>query len=211
MSALHNRGDLRRPGIFALLAFLCLPLPVIAGGREALHWLSWTAIQAVPSPTFTIDNGQGRRGTITSFRWQITPFSYSWSANELVSPVSILKVNPVRRHGGSVELDLQPEIGTSDFANAGLKRSSFAIGSRTFLPLAEYGEYLSFSVGARYVFRKSLGGANVNTVAGEIGLYTLFGLIGVQLGVGADPAARYSLSFSLRAHAADRRTGRHYR
>jgi hypothetical protein len=198
MSILHHRCLRRGLGFFILHSLLLLPLPALARGPEAIHWLSWTAFQAVPSPTFTIDNGQGRHGTVLSFRWQITPISYSWSANELVSPVSILKVNPVRRHGGSVELDLQPEIGTKDFANAGLKRSSLAIGSRAFLPLAEYGEYLSFSVGARYVFRSSLAGANANTIAGEIGLYTLFGLIGVQLGIGSDPAARYSLSFSLR-------------
>lgn len=197
---MSNFNCLRRPRRLRILLFVLLlawPLLLRAEG-DAGSWLSWTALQAIPSPTFTIDNGHGTHSLITSFRWQVTPLSYSWSANEMVSSVGFLKINPVRRHGGSVQIDLQPEIATRDLAHAGLGRSSLAVGSRAFFPLAEYGEYLSCSIGARYVLRRFLDGARANTLAGEIGLYTLFGLVGIQLGLGADPAARYSLSICLR-------------
>jgi hypothetical protein len=169
-----------------------------AGGRDAASWLSWTALQAIPSPTFTFDNGRGNHQLVTSFRWQVTPLSYSWSANELVSSVSIFMVNPVRRLAGSAELFVQPEVAFTDYPNAGLGRSSLGIGSRAFFPVDECGEYLSVSLGGKYVMRKSLSGAGVDTYAGEIGVYTLFGLVGMQLSIGNDPAARFSFSLYLK-------------
>ena len=179
-----------------LYGSLFLPMSMQAGDRGALPWLSWTALQAIPSPTFTVDRGHGEQQRVTSFRWQITPISYSWSANELVSPVSYLKVNPIRRHAGSAEFFVQPEVAVRDYQFAGLSRSSLGIGSRAFLPVVEYGEYLSVSLGAKYIFRRSINGDNANAFAGEIGLYTYSGLIGLQLGV--EPEGRYSLSIYLK-------------
>ncbi len=197
MSQLH---DLRRGrmGILMLGVLLLLQSSSYGGGLNTASWLSWAAVQAIPSPTITVDAGHGDHQMITSLRWQVVPLSYSWSANPLVSPVSVFMVNPVRRLAGSAEFFMQPEVAFKDFSNADLGRSSFGIGSRAFFPVDECGEYLSVSLGGKYVVRKSLSGTGASTYAGEIGVYTLFGLIGMQLSVCADPAARYSFSIYLK-------------
>lgn len=181
-----------------LCALALSPGSTYAGDRGTMSWLTWAALQAVPSPTFTLDKGHGDHQTVLSFRWQITPISYSWSANELVSPVSYLKVNPVRRHAGSAELFVQPEVALEDFRNTDLSGSSLGLGSRAFFPVDECGEYLSVSLGGKYLIRKSPAGNGASTFAGELGVYTLFGTLGMQLSIAANPAARYSLSIYLK-------------
>jgi hypothetical protein len=198
MSRSRYQSASTRIRICVLGAVLSVLLPGYAAGQDVVSWLSWTALQAIPSPTFTVDAGDGNHRLATSFRWQVTPISYSWSANELVSPVSVMMVNPVRRLAGSAEIFLQPEISMANLQNSGLGKSSLGIGSRAFFPVDECGEYLSVSFGAKYLIRHSLDGNAANTFAGEIGLYSLFGLIGMQLSIGADPAARYSFSIYLK-------------
>lgn len=160
--------------------------------------MAWAGLQAIPSPTFTIDDGSDGSRLLVSFRWHITPISYSWSANELVSPVRFLKVSPVRRHAGSIELFAQPELALSDYRFSSLERLSLALGTRAYLPLDEYGEYLSLSVGAKYVLRYFTDGTDAGAAGGEVGIYTLFGMVGLQVSVLAAPEARTSFCLSLR-------------
>src|SRR5512146_2234192 len=110
----------------------------------------------------------------------------------LLSAIHGAPTNPFRRLAGSAELYMQPEVALEDFRNADLGRSSLGLGSRAFFPVDECGEYLSVSLGGKYLIRKSPTGSGASTFAGEFGVYTLFGTLGMQLSIAANPAARYS-------------------
>ena len=78
------------------------------------------------------------------------------------------------RQSGSIELFVGPEYipyGQS-FWDSVLWRA----GARVYLPVLEYGDYLSVSLGASYFSFAGAPGA-----AYELGVYGLFGIVGAQL------------------------------
>jgi hypothetical protein len=132
--------------------------------------IPWLVPQLVPSPEVTA----GSEGAHIGLRWQVTPLLYSWGIHRGLSPWRFFVVEPLVRQSGSVELFLSPE-----YVARGASLGDGAIlrtGVRSYFPLVERGDYLSFSVGASSYFLAGHAGAAV-----EGGLYTLFGILGVQL------------------------------
>jgi hypothetical protein len=139
-------------------------------GTPARFSALWVAAQLVPSPELVVGEGVGRFG----LRWQVTPLLYSFGVYRTVSPWRSLVVEPLLRQSGSVELFVGPEYifyGRS-FADGLLWR----IGARTYLPVIESGDDLSVSIGTSY-----FGFADRTGVAYELGVYTLFGIVGAQV------------------------------
>ena len=65
--------------IFVLLIFLLTSSCVHAqADREEpiVKWTTWAILQALPSPVFFEDNGNGNHGTEFGFEWQVTPLSF---------------------------------------------------------------------------------------------------------------------------------------
>ncbi len=131
-------------------------------------------------------------------KWHITPVNYSFSANRLVSPVQFFKVNPVRRNSGSVELFLQPEWTTSGFQYSDLDRFNLSTGARLYIPVAEYGEYLSLSLGGKYNIRKNKSGQGSDFYSLEAGMYTFFGVLGLQFDYNFTSQSRYDIGINLK-------------
>jgi hypothetical protein len=173
-----------RSALFAaLLVCATAAIQSVAAAADsgwAVRWGTWAALQAVPSPALLSDRGSGGTRLIGGLRWHITPLNWSWSANRMVSPLQVLFVNPVRRYGGSVELFADPEWGLTSYRYSRLARFALGTGARAYLPLDEYGEYLSVSAGARYLIRKDLEGTSRNAWGVEAGLHTLFGIVGLK-------------------------------
>ncbi len=168
------------------------------GQKPAAEILTWTLIQAIPSPTFYYDNNENNSRLQFGFKWNITPLNYSFNANKLVSNWSFFEVNPLRRHGGSVELFAQPEWTTSAYKYADLKRFSISPGIRLYAPLVEYGEYLSGSFGFKYIIRKD-GQNNYDNTAGlEIGIYTFYGIAGLTFSYNFTEVSTYNFSINLK-------------
>jgi hypothetical protein len=182
-----------------LLTAARLTFPAAAVAQDAAaRWATWTALQAVPSPIFTDDRGPCGGRLVPALQWHITPASFSFSANPLVSPFSILMVNPVRRYGGSVELFIQPEWALDGFAHADLDRLTVALGARGYVPVDEFGEYLSLSAGGSVLVRRSPGGTARNAAAVEAGVHTLYGILGFQVRYQFVSDSRYSIGLVLR-------------
>lgn len=145
----------------------------------------WLATQAVPSPELVVGEATARFG----MRWQVTPLLFSWGIRRGLSPWRLFVVEPNVRHFGSVELYFSPELvtagGNSD--SAWILRS----GARAYFPLIEHGEYLSCSVGASQFFYDAR-----SAVGYEAGLYTAFGIFGLQV-TAAPRFAPMTTSFTL--------------
>jgi hypothetical protein len=141
------------------------PSPVIAAGI-------WTLAQLVPSPLLVI--GQHHVGG--GMRWQLTPLLYSFGIAE--RPLRTFYVSPIARHSGAIELHGSPEWAccAADGSSSWLVRA----GLRLYLPLVEHGEVLSWSLGGSYY--RALG-IEDGGFAGDLGLYTLFGVVGLNLTV----------------------------
>lgn len=130
----------------------------------------WLLTQFVPSPEIVSGDGVTRFG----MRWQVTPVLYSFGVNRRVSPWRTMIVEPFVRQSGSVELYFSPEFipyGRT-FADCLLWR----VGVRSYFPVLEYGDYLSVSLGTSYFAFAGDSGA-----AYEVGIYSLFGIVGAQL------------------------------
>jgi hypothetical protein len=132
--------------------------------------LLWAAAQLLPSPEWRVTE----RGVRFGVRWQVTPLLYSFGINKKLMPFRTLVVEPLVRHAGSVELFASPEYitGTPVFQKNWLLRG----GLRAYFPLAHRGEYLSCSIGGSALYFREHVGASY-----EAGLYTLGGLVGVQV------------------------------
>ncbi len=83
--------------------------------RPAVKLLSWTLLQAIPSPVYNHDASSVDGRLSFGLKWNIVPVNFSFAANKYVSPVQFFMVNPVRRNAGSVELFVQPEVSTAGF------------------------------------------------------------------------------------------------
>ena len=170
-----------------------------AGAQNTLlQWTTWTALQAVPSPGFTLDHGAGGTSAVGELRWQVVPFNYSFGANPLSSPAQFFIVNPFHRHSGSIEAFLEPAWALKPFRRSGDDRLGAGFGVRMFLPLAEYGETLSFSIGAKYLARGAGEDRTANAAGLELGVYTLFGIVGAKADLTTDPSHRAAFSLVLK-------------
>jgi hypothetical protein len=129
--------------------------------------LIWSVTQLIPSPELAASDGQVHAG----LRWELTPLLLSFGVTE--HPVRALRVDPIARHAGSVGFYLAPE-----FLDRGNGRVPWLgrAGGRLYLPLWQRGENFSMSLGgSAYVTDHATGGS------AELGLYTLYGVLGLQL------------------------------
>lgn len=143
----------------------------------------WWATQLVPSPAIA-------SGDDTSFalRWQLTPLLYGWGVNSRVSGWRAFVVEPNVRHGGSIELFISPELIFHDDTLIIMRP-----GLRAYLPLIERGESLSASLAVSHqrVDR-------VDAAAVELGIYALFGILGLQASWAPGPKTPAQTMFTLR-------------
>jgi len=130
----------------------------------------WGLAQLIPSPLLVTGASHVGGG----LRWQVTPLLYSFGIAE--RPVRLFLVSPIARHSGSVELHLSPEWAccAPNAQQSWLARA----GLRLYLPLLEHGEVLSWSVGSSY-YRA----AGTDGLAGDLGLYTFSGVLGLNVTV----------------------------
>jgi hypothetical protein len=146
----------------------------------------WAIAQLVPSPLLAIGNSHVGFGV----RWQVTPLLYSFGISE--RPLRAFRISPIARYSGSIELHASPEWSCC----APDDRSSWLLrtGLRVYLPILEHGEVLSWSFGSSY-YRAAEGGG----VSWDLGLYTLFGVLGLNLSVSPWLARReVSLALAIR-------------
>ncbi|HSO37549.1 MAG TPA: hypothetical protein VLT33_33720 [Labilithrix sp.] len=144
--------------------------------------LAWTLTQLVPSPEVgggrvhrTGTDGVQQDSTELAFgmRWQLTPLLYSWGTNRHITGWRAFVIDPLARNSGSIELNTSIE-----YFFGHIDRFLVRPGVRATFPLLQRGEYLSASLGtSTYVFN------GVPRVAYDVGMYTLFGLFGVQVTV----------------------------
>jgi hypothetical protein len=133
----------------------------------------WFATQLIPSPELAVD----RQGPRFGLRWQVTPLLYSFGIHRGAAPLRAFIAEPMVRHSGSVELFVSPEyLDLHDVARLPEDRWFVRPGLRAYFPLAQHGEYLSCSVGTSYALGPTRSGA-----AWEAGVYTLFGVLGIQV------------------------------
>lgn len=130
----------------------------------------WTGAQLIPSPLLVLSERHAGGG----LRWQLTPLLYSFGIAE--RPVRSFLVSPIARHSGSVELHVSPEWAccAPGDDHGWLARA----GVRVYFPWLEHGEVLSWSIGASGYYAADGVGP-----AGDIGIYTLFGSLGLTLTV----------------------------
>jgi len=187
---------------FRYILIILLLFTIGANGQSCKNkfteWTTWTLLQAVPSPVFYNDQNPVQSRFLFGFRWQVTPLSYCFNVNKFVSPVSVFKVNPLRRHSGSVELLAEPDWTVSDYKYSDLKRFSFSTGVRGYIPLQEYGEYLSASVAVKYNLHKNKAGTADNYPCLEAGIYSFFGILGLKFNYNFSSESKYNIGFNLK-------------
>ena len=132
---------------------------------------AWAVTQLVPSPEVSIGGHGAPRGAHFGLRWQVTPLLYSWGVNRRASPWRAFIAEPVVRNSGSAELFVSPEWWASE------QDVSLRPGARLYFPLVQRGDNLSWSIGTSY-------STHGRGAAGyELGLYTLYGVFGLQVTV----------------------------
>jgi hypothetical protein len=135
----------------------------------------WIVTQLVPSPE--IVHASAFDATSLGLRWQLTPLLVSYGAQPGVSRFRFFVVEPIVRHSGSTELFVAPEW--LHDPGDGAHRLGGRLGIRSYFPIAENGDTLSWSVGASYAhFGRA---SSEHGAAFEAGVYTAFGVLGLQL------------------------------
>jgi hypothetical protein len=140
----------------------------------------WVLAQLVPSPEIAVGSqrhidasghvDEGPRAT-WGLRWQLTPVLWSWGVHRSQSRWRWFIVDPLARHSGSIEASTAFE-----YIGGDIDRVLVRPGVRAYLPIAQKGESLSVSIGETvYAFDYGL------RVGHEVGLYTLSGLVGLQV------------------------------
>ncbi len=170
----------------------------VKSDNSFLKWTSWVLLQAIPSPTFFEDRNETNSGLEFGFEWQVIPFSYTFSTNKYVSKLNFFYVKPVKRFSGSVELFFQPALVTGNFENADLKKFMYKTGARVVLPVAQKGEYLSFSLGAGYYSHKTNSGTLIDGITYEAGIYPLFGMMGLKFNYNQNGISRYNFGLYIK-------------
>lgn len=150
-------------------------LPVSPTRSPLLYGGIWAGAQLVPSPLLIT----GDRHVGAGLRWQVTPLLISFGVQK--RPLRLFFVPPIARHSGSLELHASPEWAccAPDDGTSWLLRT----GVRAYLPLMKHGEALSLSLGGSYHFADRRG------FAGDVGVYTLQGVLGLNVTV--SPALRW--------------------
>lgn len=117
-----------------------------------------------------------QRGLHAGLGWQVTPVLYSFAVRDEVPPFRFFAVDPLARQGGAIEVALSAE---NVFAPPRPGQDwVLRAGARVYAPLAARGESLSVSAGASiYTYGDRL------EAAYELGVYTLFGVVGLVLRV----------------------------
>jgi len=161
-------------------------------------YITWTLIQAVPSPTLFQDT-DGRESRVQfGFKWNIIPINISFSPNKYISRYQFFMINPVRRFTGSIEAFIQPEITTADFKYSKIKSFGLSSGSRIVFPLIEYGENLSGSIGMKYTYRKDTDETRKGYAGVEAGLYVFGGMLGIQYTHNFNSRTNYNISLYIK-------------
>ncbi len=143
----------------------------VTSTSPALAIAAWTVVQAVPDPLLVI----GASGSVGGgVRWEVVPLVYSFGV--AARPWRSLLIEPVARHSGAIEVFGSPEWACC----APGEQSSWILraGGRVYFPLLGHGEALSLSLGASYYHQNGAGG-----VAGEVGVQTLFSILGLSVTV----------------------------
>jgi hypothetical protein len=153
-----------RARIVALLCATAITKTAAADGPRPTA--AFLAGQLVPSPEVLA----GQSGAHFGLRWQVTPALYSFGIHRSKSPWRSFIVEPVVRQSGSMELFVSPEVA--------LGTLGVRTGVRSYFPLVQRGEYLSWSVGSGFA---RLG--SQNSAFYEAGAYVLFGLFGLQAAI----------------------------
>ena len=184
-----------------ILALAVVWLSALSFGQEVerpfLKYMSWALFQAIPSPVFYEDSGGSECTVRAGLRWQIIPVNYSFSANRFMPKVQFFIINPVRRFAGSMEMFLQPEVVLTEFDHSRLKRFWVSAGFRVIIPVLNYGELLSGSLGVKANFHGAQQGGAENYLGLEAGLY-LYGMLGIQANLNFHDGNRFSLGFYLK-------------
>jgi hypothetical protein len=181
--------------IVTLLFFLLMNAQVSAqlkSGNAFWKWTTWTILQSVPSITYFEDKDENNSSLEFGLQWQLIPLSYSFNSNRYVSPVQLFFIKPSERFSGSVELFFQPEYITGDFEYADLKKFMFKTGSRVIIPIAQKGEYLSFSLGMGYYRQQTRVDKVRDGMTYEAVVYFLFGMMGLKFNYNMNAPSKYN-------------------
>jgi hypothetical protein len=171
------------PSPSAGLARAADPPPRFAWPRPT--WV-WALTQLAPSAVLRL----GGDAAEPALRWQVTPLAYAFGLDPRLPRWRGWVVEPLARHAGSVELAVQPELAPGAAHPWGARA-----WARLYLPLAERGEALSASVAVGYQRTQTY-----DAPALEVGVYALFGVLGLQLShaLAPDHAGRTTLALSVR-------------
>lgn len=160
--------------------------------------INWTLLQMIPNPVFFHDGDETNSRLRFGLRWNITPVNISFSPNKYVSRYQFLKIDPVRRFTGSVELILQPEITTGEFKYSNLEKFGINTGLRAIFPVLEKGENLAVSIGGKLNYRKEKSDGNNTFYGVETGVYFFGGIVGFQFNKNFNAESKYNFSFYLK-------------
>ena len=166
--------------------------------KPMLKYTSWAVMQLLPSPVFFEDNGNNIHGTEFGFEWQVTPLSYTFRPNKYLNHFSALIIKPVKKFTGSAEIFFTPQYALSSFDYSKTQRYMYNTGARVYFPLAQGGEYLSFSLGAGYYSQKNEFNSKVDGVMYEAGIYSVFGMFGLKFAYKQNAISKYNLGFYLK-------------
>lgn len=188
-----------------LLVAILIIFLVISGGytqdfkeNNTKKIITWGLMQVIPSPTLFQDTDGSNSRVQFGLKWQVIPINISFKANKYVSNTQFFIINPVRRFTGSIEAFVQPELLTSGFKYSNLENFGISTGSRIMLPLVEYGENLSASIGMKYTFRKSIDEVSKGYTGMEAGIYIFGGMIGLQYTHNFNSRTNYNISLYLK-------------
>ncbi|MGH2575849.1 MAG: hypothetical protein ACRDFC_09145 [Ignavibacteria bacterium] len=165
----------------------------IKSNNEFWKWTTWTILQTVPSITYFEDRNEKESRLKFGLEWQIIPFAYSFNSNKYVSKLQFFYIKPPKRFSGSAELFFQPQYVTGEFKYSPLKKFMFKSGMRLIFPVAQRGEYLSFSLGLGYYYQKTLSGERVDGMTYEAAVYTFFGMLGLKFNYNQNAQSRYNI------------------
>jgi hypothetical protein len=133
---------------------------------------AWFLTQLLPSPEVAIGEDADTNETKAAFglRWQLTPALWSWGVHRRISGWRFFVVDPLARMSGSLAFE-----GTFEYIGGHVDRVLARPGVKATFPLFHRGEYLAFSMGTSvYAYDSS------PHVAHDVGLYMLWGLLGVN-------------------------------
>jgi hypothetical protein len=170
----------------------------VKSNNEFWKWTTWAVLQGIPSITFYEDRDQNNSWAKFGLQWQVIPISYTFHVNKYLSNYNFFFIRPVKRFSGSVELFFEPDYITGDFKYSDLKKFMFQSGTRVVLPVAQGGEYLSFSLGAGYYYQKSNTTGVNDGMTYEGAVYSFYGMLGLKFNYNVNAPSRYGISLYIK-------------